>query len=165
MFGHFACSFFLTFNFFLILTESKLECVKKLMLKTKCLKQNLTKRLKNASGRNEFRRRKFTAIFSQNTRENDHFPEQDHIGRVDNALDLRPKDREFESYSSKYFFSWGWGVGFFSSCMCLKMFVHLIILFSKDLKNSVKLGRKRNYNAKKFFKTKSRKQNSHKRKI
>ena len=53
------------------------------------------------------RRRKFTAIFSQNTRENDHFPEQDHIGRVDNALDLRPKDHEFESYSSKEFFPEG----------------------------------------------------------
>ena len=61
---------------------------KNVNVKTKCLKQILTKRLKNASGRNEFRRRKFTAIFSQNTRENDPFSEQNHIGRVKNALDL-----------------------------------------------------------------------------
>ena len=64
------------------------------------------------------RRRKFTAIFSQSTRENDHFPEQDHIGRVDNALDLRPKDREFESYSSKYFFPEG-GVSDFFHHVCV----------------------------------------------
>ena len=116
MFGHFACSFFLTFDFFL--DRKQIRMRKNVNVKTKCLKQNLTKRLKNASGRNEFRRRKFTAIFSQNTRENDHFPEQDHIGRVDNALDLRPKDREFESYSSKNFFPEG-GVSDFFHHVCV----------------------------------------------
>ena len=62
------------------------------MFKTNCLKQDLTKRLENASGVNDFRGRQLTAIICQNVRENEPFPEQDHLGRVENALDLGPKD-------------------------------------------------------------------------
>ena len=66
------------------------------MFKTNCLKQDLTKRLENASRVNDFRGRYLLRILEKMTL----FSEQDHIGRVENALDLRPKDREFESFSS-----------------------------------------------------------------
>ena len=68
-----------------------------------CLKQDLTKRLENASRVNDFRGRYLLRILEKMTL----FSEQDHIGRVENALEWRPKDREFESFSSLYFFSEG----------------------------------------------------------